>query len=630
MPGMTLKIARESPEHERLKTRLSGLIRMGETALSDRGEAWEDAERAVNAYVPETADDAKRARSRDAGSPTYTTIMIPYSYAQLMTSLTYWTTVFLSRDPIHQYSGRHGESENQTQAMEALIAYQTQISGNLPVYYLWLLDAGKYGLGVVGTYWDVETKYYSMLVEEQGQPVYVTNEIIGYKGNRTYNVSPWDFIPDPRVTVRRFQSGEFLAVYREISWQEVLRKKVQRYYMNIEHIRTTPTRQGGRGETSGWLERPRSINLETGEHNTRHPAWIGVYEVYVTLVPREWRLGNMEMPEIWVFTITADLATIIGAQPLGAIHCRYPFDVLEMEPETYGMWSRGIPDIMSDIQQTMDWLVNTHFFNVRAIANGRYIADPSKVDLSQLERGDPGWIIPLRPEAWGTVTDVRQVFNQIQLTDPTAQHFTDFERMFQIGERVSGISDQLMGAVGSGRKTATEVRSAIGFGTNRLKMASEFMSASGFAPHSQMLVQNTQQYMDAPTTVRIVGDLLRNAGPKFLTVSPQDIGGFYDFVPVDGSLPVDRFAQATLWKDIMAQLLRFPELAQSYDWARIFSWVSNLAGLKNVDQFRIQVMPDEVLASEAGRGNVIPMRSGSGQPPPQANVASTPTTNVGQ
>jgi len=31
--------------------------------------------------------------------------------------------------------------------------------------------------------------------------------IPGYKGNRVYNVRPYDFLPDPRVTVLNFQDG---------------------------------------------------------------------------------------------------------------------------------------------------------------------------------------------------------------------------------------------------------------------------------------------------------------------------------------------------------------------------------------------------------------------------------------
>jgi hypothetical protein len=631
MPGMTLKITRGSPMHSRIVRELTWRVKLAERGRSDQEEKWRKAERAVAAYVPESTGDAKRRAAREDGQPTYTTIQIPYTYALLMAAHTYWTSVFFARSPVHQFEGRHGETEQQIQAMEALIAYQVRVGEMMAPYYLWLYDVGKYGLGVLGEWWCEEVHNFTKLVlDEKGEQVYVTSAVQGYTGNKIYNVAPYDFYPDPRLPAGRFQEGEFCAVYRTLSWNDLVKRQAQNYYVNVDEIKSAPVRQRAEVGDGQWLPRPLVAEYD-GADDQKHPAWVGLYEVYVTLIPDEWGLGDMKMPEKWCFTITADFGIVIGAQPLGLQHDKYPFSVLEAEPEAYGIFSRGIPDVVEPIQNTMDWLVNSHFFNVRAIANGRFVADPSKVDLSQMENGEPGYIVALRPEAWGTVTDIRQVFQQIPMVDATSQHFVDFDRMFQIGERTTGINESIMGAFSGGRKTAAEVRTTTGFGVNRLKTGSEFMSAAGFSQHAQKLVQNTQQLMTTPMKVRIVGDLLQNAGPQFLMVNPQDIAGFYDLVPVDGTLPVDRFAQATLWKDLMGQMSRFPQIMASYDFARIFAWVANLAGLKNLNQFRVQVAPDAQLAQEAQAGNVIPFQGG-GAPPgpgPQSNVATNPTVNVG-
>lgn len=635
--GMTLPLRKDSPLHARLLEELSSRITMAEGSHSKQWTKWDQADKNVNCYVPENSDDAKRRTARDNdGRPAYTTIMIPYTYALLMAAHTYWTSVFFGRSPVHQYAGRNGTAEQQTQCMEALIAYQVDIGGMLGPYYLWAYDAGKYGVGILGTVWADEVSYVTQLIQNPENPdkpddmVYSTQPIPGYSGNRVYNVSPWDFLPDPRVPVGRFQEGEFLAVYRQVSWHELKRRERQGFYVNIDEIPAT----GANRTTIGgeWLMRPESPSL-IGYSNQKKPAWVGAFEVYVTLCPKEWGLGTSDWDEKWVFTVLADKTLIIGAQPLGFIHNRYPFDVWEPEPEAYGLWNRGLPEIIQPVQNTMDWLVNSHFFNVRAIANGRFIADPSRIDLSQLEAGEPGWIAALRPEAWGSGVKVDDVFQQVQMGDPTVNHFNDFQNMFQIGERATGINDQMFGALSGGRKTATEVRTATGFGVNRLKTSSEYMSAKGFAQHSQMLVQNSQQYYRGELKVRIVGDLLLTAGPGFLKATPESISGFYDFVPVDGTLPVDRFAQATLWKDLMGQMVRFPQLMMQYDMGKIFEWVSSLAGLKNLNQFKVQVAPDQALAAQAAAGNVIPYQQKGGARPAsgpgtQTNVAATPGLNV--
>ena len=180
-----------------------------------------------------------------------------------------------------------------------------------------------------------------------------------------------------------------------------------------------------------------------------------------------------------------------------------------------------------------------------------------------------------------------------------------------------------------GRKTATEVRSSTTFGINRLKTQSEWFSATGFTPWSQRLVQNSQQYYTGQQMLRIVGDTARFAGLQTLKVGPSDIQGFFDFVPIDGTLPVDRFAQVSMWANLLAQLRNFPQIAETYDMGRIFGWIAQLGGLRNIEQFRIQVQDDAALQQQAQAGNVVPIRNDtSGQQPGASSVRPGDTPNT--
>jgi hypothetical protein len=156
------------------------------------------------------------------------------------------------------------------------------------------------------------------------------------------------------------------------------------------------------------------------------------------------------------------------------------------------------------------------------------------------------------------------------------------------------------------------------------------MSAMGFSPHSQKLVQNSQQFYDAELKLKIVGDLSLAAGPNFLNVTSEMIGGFFNFSPVDGTLPVDRTAQANLWKDIMSNLRMMPpQVTMGFDWTKIFSWVGSLAGLKNINQFKIQVMqPGQDMTNQVQAGNVIPMTPARLGPPPGANSSTVSGNNA--
>src|SRR5436190_10391808 len=401
-----------------------------------------------------------------------------------------------------------------------------------------------------------------------------TQEVEGYKGNRAYNISPYDFYPDPRVPLTRFQDGEFCFVRKRMGWSSILSRRDEGYFINTDKIGEHLSADKGSTDGSSQLVRPdfaqhQFDDIDDLEKKIKHPAGAIILECYIELIPNEWGLGPSTKPQKWCISITEDRALVIGACPLGYIHGKFPIDILEPEVEAYGIYNRGIPEIMEPIQQTMDWLINSHFFNVRSSMNNQFIIDPSKIVIKDAQNSDAGFIWRLRPEAYGS--DITKMFHQIPVQDVTRAHMTDLQGMVQIGERTLGINDQIMGALSQGgRKTATEVRTSTGFGVNRLKTTTEYMSAHGFSQHSQKLVQTSQQYYTSEAKMRIVGDLAQDAGPQFMNVTPEAIAGFYTFVPVDGVLPVDRMAQANMWKEIFIGLQRMPpQIMQSYDWSKM-------------------------------------------------------------
>lgn len=620
-----------------LRGRLEARVKYSEQKRADRIKQWELAEDKTLAYLPEQDEDALRRASREGkGQTTYTTMQIPYSYATLMTAHTYMTSVFFSRAPVHQFAGRHGETEQQVSALEALMSYQVESGAHLVPYYIWIYDAGKYGVGILGEYWAEEKTQYSsvesmgILDPNTGQPipgsqkkVQQTFQAAGYEGNKVYNVSPFDFGHDPHYPMYRFQEGEFCYVRKTIGWNELMRRQYAGFYSKeaIAKLPSRPPHTAQVQEGSSALIRPDRVYQNNlggdGDEELKHPTSIDIYEVYVELLQTEWKVGNSTYPEKWVFTISSDYAVLLGAEPLGNAHGKFPFNIIETEIEGYGLYSRGIPEIIDPIQRTMDWLINSHFYNVRAALNNQFIIDPTKVYVDDAEDGGPGFVYRMRPEAYGQ--DITKFFYQVPVVDFTKQHMGDLDGMQTLGERITGINEQMFGGISKSRTTATEVRTSTGFGVNRLKTITEYISAMGISPLASKMVSNSQQFYDAQKKFKIVGDLAQMAGPAFMQVDPQSISGDFDFVPVDGALPIDRMAMATLWQQIMGQMRNYPQLLQQMDIAKVFTHIAQLAGIRNINQFRIQVVPDQQLQQQAQAGNVIPLRPGA--PPAGANAA---------
>lgn len=658
MTEFTLDISAKSDVHKRVLQRLDDRWRTSARKMGNLHTKWRQNEDQCIAFLPERDVDAKRRLLRsEGGKPQYTTIVLPYTYAMQMSAWSYWTTVFLGRDPIFQYAGRHGESEQQTQALEALIGYQVQVGEMLVPLYFFLHDAGRYGLGVLGNYWGEETTSISRLVQVPqtlyGLPIggapkstVQTETVRGYYGNKLFNIRPYDYYPDPRVPLHAVQRGEFVGFLSEVGWHEIAPRAAAGEYVNTELLK----REGAdlvtaREQGSTQLELPNSdFGFASEANEVQETGPYGMLTQYVDLVPREWGLSNVGTNEKWVFecSVRASASSAAGnsgslkyihaARPLGCYHNKFPILVQEMDPEPYAFAARGLPEVMEPMQRTMDWLINSHMYNVRKTMNNQFLVDPSRVVMGDFEDPQPGGAIKAKPAAYGT--DLKMAISQLPTMDLTRGHMADIGFFHEFAQRGVGVNDQMMAMADvKSHTTAGANRTASSFGVNRQKTTTEFMSAMAWTPLGQMLVQNSQQYYDAPMKMRLTGDLMTEAGPQFVDVTPELIRGFYDFVPVDGTMPIDRYAQAALWQQMLQGMAKVPQVMMQYDLGRIFGWVAQLAGLKNVQRFKIQIAPPGMNPAAVAGGNVVPMnqaaaaaRPAPGNPPEPGQIPGMGTT----
>ena len=610
--------------------------------MTDYHRRWDEQDEVVRAYVPETELTSKqKSGKRFRREFDYISLELPYSFAIIMTAHTYWTSVFLSRNPVYQFTGRHGEPQDKVMAVEAIMDYQLMVGKQLPVLYNWIYDLAKYGLGIVGNYWDKEEITVSSIVSQpktlfgietgKTENVRVEKSMVGYEGNRLYNVRPYDFFPDPRVPIFEFQEGEYCGrdtVASYLSLQED-------GYINIKEAQKKARGESGGGSSSGTIitdtsgtphmDRP----VQPDEEQGPGVSYASIHEMTIRIVPSAWGLGDSQKVEMWMFTI-ANQDIVIGARPLGLYHNQFPYSIIE-----YGMGASefvklSMIDIIKPLTDSLSWLFNVHFFNVRKALNDVRVVDPSRVVMSDVLRPGAGGIIKLKPAAYGT--DPKQALHQLEVHDVTQGHLRDSQFVETMIQRVTGVVDNIMGMVNtSGRKTATEVRTSTGFSTNRLKTPAEYASCVGWGPISQLMLQNTQQLYDEEKQFRIAGTLVMDGSQQQqqqpgqkpstgINVSPEQIAGFYDFVPVDGNMPIDRMAQATLWKELLVQLSAVPQLAMEWDIGGMLGHVMKMTGERNIDRFRLNLSPDERLKRAAETGNVVPLggknvgRSG-GSPP---------------
>ena len=628
------------PMHQRVLEAILARRDFSQEKLRDRYEKWRKDDEAAIAYIPEKENDRiRRQELHDRGEPQFLTLKVPFDYAVLMSMHTYLTSVFLGRNPVLQYLGRQGQSQNAVMAVESIMDYQLLVGRMLPPLYAWLADAGRYGVGFTGNYWNDQRVVVNEEVEVPesflGIDLGTTRKemqrkvVPGYMGNKLFNVRPYDMVPDPRVPFIQMQDGEFCGRYTTLNWNQVAKGASNGQYFNIEALREQRMRGARRGQ-EGSPNIPYPVRPDDEYRFDRMSMGaIDLLEMYVELIPRDWHLGNSTYPEKWAFAVAND-EVVVAAQPMGLYHDKFPFYALEMEVDAYSIFKRSMLEIVGPMTDVLTWLFNTHFYNTRKSLNDMFVVDPMKVVVKDLLDPKPGKVIRLKEEMYGQ--DVRSAIWQFPVQNVTQQHLADAQVVSSLIQRVSGVNDAIMGLANQGgRKTATEVRTSSTFGVNRLKTIAEYMSATGFTDMSQTMLQATQQLMSETLKVRIAGDMLQHRGAeRALEVRPEEIQGFYDFTPVDGTLPVDRFAQVTMWSQLLQQMGQAPAVLAQYDLGRIFAFVAQLGGLKNINQFRIDIEDPVALQQQAAAGNVIPMESRrGGNRPREAGEPPVASTGAG-
>ena len=605
-----------TPIHQKLLDAVKERRDLSDRKMKNFHRQWDDADDSMRAYIHEKEVDKKRKdKKRYDGEVDFVTLEVPYTYAIVMTAHTYYTAAMLSRAPVYQFTARHGATQDAVQAVEAVMDYQLRSGEQLPVLYNWLYDLARYSLGIIGCYWEKEEKvicsYQNVprvfMGVEWGKSVQKKDEIIpGYEGTKLFNVRPYDFYPDPRVPLWKFQEGEFCIRDTSEGFHSLVATATTTpgYYVNLSALQNKVKERGNDMPTGS----PRvELPLQPSEvGNAPGPGFVKITDAYIKLIPSVWGLGDSKRVELWCFHIAED-AVVIRAAPLGLYHNKFPFAVMEGNFGSEEFAKFGMLEVIRPLTDILTWLINSHFYNVRRVLNNQVVVDPSMLVMKDVTK--PGQrVIRLKPQAYGR--DVRTMLYQLQHVDVTQNHLRDAAMIEQMIQRVSAVVDNVMGMVnGSGRKTATEVRTSGGAATSRLKTPVEYNSALAWDPLSQMMLSNTQQLMSMERKFAVAGNTLETA-QKFIEVNPASIAGAFDFVPVDGAMPIDRMAQATLWKETLTQMARSPQIAMQWDINGMLAHTMKLAGERNIDRFRINVMQP----GQAPGPGMIPLQGGANGP----------------
>ncbi len=638
----------KSDLHARVLKYLLQRLDMSERAMSRFYPRWQAAERRVQAYIDLPKWEQVLKTMNDSGKPPKVVdITVPYSYATLQTIVTYLAHTFMGRRPMFQVGSYKKSTVSNARMLELVLQYNVEHAGLVRQLFQFLQDGEMYGVAILRTrwleqhamrtVWKKQPKYGFFNLPLGSQMVRTKEERTVFAGNDVISIDPYMFFPDPRVPmVDVNQRGEFVF-WRSFEGDHTL--KLEEAAGRVKWINAI----GGLPATRNTGVQSARDLISNGDaipgYGIRNVGWNKFYKQIdqgsIDIIPRELGLGESTKVEKWIFAI-GNRGQIIQAEPETNDHGMHPVAVAEPNTMGYGFGQPSTMDFMGPIQDTLSWLINSHIANVRTALNNMVIVDPDAIEVKDLMQPDAGKIIRLKRSAWGR--DINSVIKQLAIEDVTSTHLRDFEMMMRLGDALSGVSDNLRGLPqAGGRKTATEARQSAEAGASRLAAKGRLISAQAITILTKQMSLNILQYMPEEFFVDVAGmdgleDNFRKLGlnpGEGVNISPEMVVGDFYYPIHDGTLPMDRIALLDVWNQIFMAVAQDPQLRQTFNVVKIFEYIAELGGAKNLSQFTLNVKtaPDEQVAQQAQAGNLAPVGGNLSQPA-QQTMAPAPTAGV--
>ena len=617
-----LDLRPNSDLHRELKTKILERINLSYNEMSKRYSSWREIDKNLVAYIP--LDDAEELlQESEPNKPV--SIIFPYSYSMLEALLTYLSMAFF-QDPIFQFEGVEDDDTVGAMLLELVIKVHC-IKSKIPLnIHTALRDNLCYGCGVGVPGWTVrkgrrpiisKTLSESPMGMQETEYINMVEDVI-YEGNNLSNVDPYTWFPDPSVAASEIQKGEFVSWVERDNYMNMLSEE-NTSDSGLFNVRYLKGKKDGRSQYSvDNSERGIKTNRTSDVRNTSSTVLnpIDRIKMYIKIIPKDWKLGESEYPEIWYFELASD-DIIIACERAEHNHGMFPVCVGATEYDGYSPTPLSRMEILYGLQHTLDFLFNSHITNVRKAINDMLIVDPYLVNIKDLEDPKPGKLIRLRRPAWGRGVD--KVVQQLGIQDITRANIADSAYITQWMDRISGADQSMQGSLrmsGPERLTGAEFQGTRGSAVSRLQRLAMLFGMQFMQDLGTMFAVHTQQYMKRPAYTKIVGryeeqlKTLFNKGTA--KVNPRDIYVNYDTIVRDGSIPGGNFSQS--WVELFKIIGSNESLMQEFDISRIFMYIASQSGAKNVEDFKrkatntnVVTASDESVAAQAKAGNIVPI-----------------------
>lgn len=600
------------------------LVKMSRSTMSSYYNKWDAADRVYRGerYV-DMADKKAIARGEPAK------VIVPMSYAQVQSFVSFCMALFTQRDYIFETSGSGTEDMSSAKLAQATLERDLEHNKFKGVLLpQWLTDIGRFGLGIFKVDWTrVECPYYEEVPDPAfqpmpGMPMQAQPPMIGrwvmkpkYVGNRVTVVNPYRWFPDVRLPLTRYRDGEFCADETEYSRTDLKAMEAKGEVAGVKYIPNI--------KNTEWDWDRRRSPVITKEFYQQDPKimehYVVVTEVQIRLNPAKTKIAeNVELDseldqEVIYYVWIANDDRIIKITDSGYDHNEFLYDASQFFNDQIRTVNFGISEFLGPSQDVMDWLMNSRISNVRKVIQNQLVVDPRYIEMQDLKDRNP--VLRLKSTAPNGLA-ISNYIQQLQVTDVTTGHIADMQNVSGFAKEATGITENMLGQYSSGRRSARQTAEVTSAGAQRQITVAVGLWESGLLPLAKKMLSNLRQGLDDEQLVRIIGlqNYIKSSQPEptdptqtppvrnFLPVNKSMLVGNYDFLVFDATLPSQRMATAAALQELLVALSKDPRLvlALGYDPKLILDEVLELRNVRNAQRFGLTPQRAQQLMLLAG------------------------------
>lgn len=609
-------------ELQAFKQTLQDLVRMSRSTMSKYYSKWDFYDQV---YRGERKPDEQDKKANDRGEPVKQ--ILPLTFAQVQTFVAFGYQLYNQRDYYYEMIASGVEDEKSAKIATALLEQNLTHNQYRAVKLIQkLTDIARWGVGVTKESWTRDTIPVTSMVPEQVDPleqaspefaqvepklVPQTDYKTTYLGNKIVNISPYRWFPDTRLPLSRWSEGEFCADEIEVSKLELEKNQRDGLIAGLEFVTTTL----GEDVTKD----RRMTFLKAGGAST--PEVIGgpiaeqyklLTEVQIRLNPSKTMiaegvpLGTMDCDMLYIVWILND-DRIVRISEAGYNHEQFGYNCSQLFEDQNHFINFSLADVLSALQDTATWFLNSHVTSVRKSVFNQFLVDPAGIELDDIIKRRP----VIRMKAGRAGSGIDTWIKQLNVQDITQNHMNDLGVLSSLAKEATGINETLLGQFSPGRRSAKEASNVANYAASRLVMLFGSIWETSEAPSGRKMLANLRQGLDEPTMVRMFGaqntaenaqaamqlvpglaapQMAQQGVPQYhlQAVTRDNLIGNYDFTVFNGTLPSQRQATAAALIQLL-ESLKDPQaiLVTGLDPQPITYEVLELLGVRNVQRFRL-------------------------------------------